>query len=155
MNFDNLIITNNSQETRQLGIEFTDFILKIKKDIPKAILLCLYGDLGSGKTTLVQGIAEKLGLKGRIISPTFIILKRYNISLSELFLYHLDLYRLNNLAEIEILGLNEILDDKDSIMIVEWAEKMSQILPKQRIDIKFNIITENRRSISIKSSYPI
>jgi tRNA threonylcarbamoyladenosine biosynthesis protein TsaE len=155
MNFTDPIITDSFIQTQHVGFELAPYILNLKKNTSKAILICLYGDLGNGKTTFVQGLADALDIKGRIISPTFIILKRYKINLSELYLYHLDLYRINHESEIENLGIKEILDDKDSIVIIEWAEKMKQILPILRIDIKFKYITENRRSISINSSYPI
>ena len=109
-------------------------------------VVALYGDLGAGKTTFAQGIAAGLGIKKRIISPTFIIVRKYRISGKRNF-YHIDLYRIETEKDIEGLGLEEILNSKDSIVVVEWAEKLASKLPKNRIDIYFETIDDEERQI--------
>ena len=109
--------------------------------------MCLYGNLGSGKTTFTQGLAEYFGIK-RIISPTFILVRPYKIKSIFKSLYHIDLYRLNNLKEIKNLGFEEIISDKNNLVVIEWAENAGTILPKKRIDIHFKWLSENKRELS-------
>jgi tRNA threonylcarbamoyladenosine biosynthesis protein TsaE len=139
------VITKNTQETQKLGEKMgRDLALgKIKTKI-----LCLFGDLGSGKTTFIQGLAKGLGIKKRIISPTFIFIKQYDS-----LLYHIDLYRIENLQQAEGLGLEEIFSDPQAVVAIEWAEKIKKILPKKRIDLQFNYLNQKKRKIIIKSNF--
>ena len=139
--FNNFFITNSSKETQKLGRDFAK-ILK-KRDV-----ICLYGDLGSGKTTFVQGLAEGLGVKNRIISPTFIIVRAYN--LRQGMFYHVDLYRVSSEDNIRGLGLEEITNDKLGIVAIEWAEKLESFLPDKRISIEFFYEKYNRRKIAFR-----
>lgn len=159
-------ITNSKEETQELGE-------KIAKELDKSRrVLVLYGELGSGKTTFVQGLAIGLGIKKRIISPTFIIIREYKISpprspLGHLgggeatistparcnTLYHIDLYRIESKRELKRLGLEEIFEDLRNIVAIEWAEKIENLLPKMRIDIYFKYLAENQRKILVRSGY--
>lgn len=134
-------ITNNSYETMKIG-----------EDIAKALkggeVLALYGDLGSGKTTFVQGLAKGLEIKTRIISPTFIIVRQYKVGFKNF--YHIDLYRLEDLKQIEGLGIKEILNDSENIVAVEWPERIKDLLPRKRYEIRFEVIDENKRKILVK-----
>lgn len=109
-------------------------------------VVALSGDLGAGKTVFVQGVAEGLGIKGRISSPTFIIMRSYGD------FYHVDLYRLEGEFEKEItnLGLSDIIRDGNSIVLVEWAEKIRDLLPKSTIWVNIDLISETERKINIK-----
>ena len=122
------------------------------KTINSQAIICLYGDLGCGKTTFTQGFAGYFGIK-RIISPTFVIIKKYQVSSIKYqaikTIYHIDLYRLENVEEIKAVGLEEIINDKNAIVIIEWAERMGELLPKNRIDIKFRYVGENEREIIV------
>lgn len=109
-------------------------------------MLCLYGNLGSGKTTFVQGLAKGLGIKKRILSPTFIMMRQYGN------FYHVDLYRAENEKGIEGLGLSEIWSDHANIIAIEWPEKIEKILPVDCLKIKFDYIDENRRKITFTGS---
>lgn len=140
-------ITNSFGETQKLGCDFA-------KVLKKGDVVCLYGDLGSGKTTFVQGLAEGLGIKKRIISPTFIIVRNYRIKNHEsriMNFYHVDLYRVESEKDIEGLGIEEIIDNKNNIVVVEWAEKLKKYLPQKRIDIKFFYEKGNVRKIMFRS----
>jgi tRNA threonylcarbamoyladenosine biosynthesis protein TsaE len=108
-------------------------------------ILCLYGDLGGGKTTFIQGLAKGLGIKRRVTSPTFVFMKQYQPSF-----YHVDLYRVNNVKEAKGLGLGELFNDSRAIVAIEWAERIKEILPKKRIDIYFDYVSENQRKITFK-----
>ena len=102
-------------------------------------VVCLYGDLGSGKTTFTQGIAKTLGLKHLPSSPTFILMQQYKTSKSDIpILYHLDLYRLDTEKEIEQIGVSSLLDHNDGLLVIEWAEKAKSLLPDRRVDVFFS-----------------
>jgi tRNA threonylcarbamoyladenosine biosynthesis protein TsaE len=119
----------------------------------KPRILCLYGDLGSGKTTFIQGLAKGLGIKKRVISPTFMLIRMYQqehrTKCIEQRFYHIDLYRINKVGEAKGLGLEEIFNEPKAIIAIEWAERIKEILPKKRIDIYFDYVSENQRKINI------
>ena len=136
------IITQNALETQKLGEKIGHNLISQKI---KSKIFCLYGDLGSGKTTFLQGLAKGLGIKRRVVSPTFVFMKQYGLCF-----YHVDLYRVNNVKEAKGLGLEEIFKDSKAIVAIEWAEKIKEILPKKRIDIQFNYLNHNERRIVIR-----
>ena len=143
-----VFITNSFKETQRLGRDFAK-VLK-KRDV-----IYLYGDLGSGKTTFVQGLAQGLGIKRRIISPTFIIVRNYELRIKNQELgasnfYHIDLYRVEK--DIEGLGLEEIINDQQHIVAIEWAQNLKSFLPAKRIEIKFFYEKDNKRKIIFSSS---
>ena len=113
-------------------------------------VLALTGNLGSGKTTFIQGLAEGLGVSTRVISPTFILLRKY--SLGEMSFYHVDLYRLETGVEEEALnlGLSDIWGRKDNIVAVEWAEKIRGLVPKGAKWITFENLGGDKRKIILK-----
>jgi len=124
-----------------------------------SIVVGLVGDLGSGKTTFVQGMAEGLGVKVRILSPTFVIMRNYQISNTKLQtnskfpnsnvknLYHVDLYRLEGdlRGEVENLGLRDIWSEPGNIVVIEWAEKIRGVLPKNTIWVDFEYVDGGRK----------
>jgi tRNA threonylcarbamoyladenosine biosynthesis protein TsaE len=120
-------------------------------------LICLYGDLGSGKTTFVQGLSQALGIKKRILSPTFVILREYKIKNSPSFishyssLVHIDCYRIKSENNLKSIDLKELWSNPANLVIIEWAERIKGILPNKRIDIKFSYISEKERKIEIIS----
>ncbi len=133
-----IYIAKNPKETKELGFNFA-------KTLEKGQVVCLYGDLGSGKTTFVQGIAVGLGIKNRIISPTFVIVRSYESGVMSF--YHIDLYRTESEKDIEVLGIEEIINNPQNIAVIEWAEKMKSLIPEKRIDIKFSYKKNNTRKI--------
>jgi len=136
------IITQNAEQTQKLGEKIGRNLVF---DKPRPRILCLYGDLGSGKTTFIQGLAKGLGIKRRVVSPTFVFMKQYQPSF-----YHVDLYRVNNVKEAKVLGLEELFNDSRAIVAIEWAERIKEILPEKRIDIYFDYVSENQRKIIFK-----
>jgi tRNA threonylcarbamoyladenosine biosynthesis protein TsaE len=135
--------TNSAEETQKVGY-------KLAQKLKAGELICLYGELGSGKTTFIQGIAQGLKIKKTVPSPTFIIVRRYLVK-GQGFknLYHIDLYRIENPKEIGELGLTEIINNSENVVCIEWAEKCQKILPKKRIDICFEYLSDNCRRITI------
>ena len=101
--------------------------------------ICLNWELGSGKTLFTKGFAQALGIKDNITSPTFSIIKEYD---GELPLYHMDVYRLDGNTN----GVNiEEYYTKGGVVIIEWADTIKDILPKERLDIKIKVLDENKR----------
>lgn len=135
------IITRSFEETRELGFNFA-------KELKGSEVLALYGDLGSGKTTFMQGLAKGLGIKKNIISPTFIIMRSYKIEAVEhQTLFHLDLYRLESESEARDLGILELIEDAKNIVAIEWPDKIENILPNRRINIYFQYVDGDKREI--------
>ena len=163
------IVSKKLKETKNIA---KNFLQKLKSDTKKAVVVGLHGDLGSGKTTFVQFVAEMLGIKENITSPTFVIEKIYPIKSSEagilsktkLFnrasktenhnwpkrLIHIDAYRLKCGEELRILGFEEILNDQENLILIEWPENVYDILPKNILKIEFEFIDENTRKINSK-----
>lgn len=115
----------------------------------KSRIFALTGDLGAGKTTFVQGFAKGLGIKEKIISPTFVLIRVHQIPNTVNILYHIDLYRLDNLTDLKHLGLEEILSDQNNIVLIEWAEKIEKFLPKNVLKINITKPEEDQRLITI------
>lgn len=139
-------VTHNAEETQRLA-------QKIADEVRDGGCLCLFGDLGSGKTTFTQGLARALGITGNISSPTFLLARSYKIPSNEIAnqtFYHLDLYRLGTIKEIREIGLAEMLADNQGIVVIEWSEKLGDLLPKSRIELHFTYVDEQTRNISIK-----
>jgi tRNA threonylcarbamoyladenosine biosynthesis protein TsaE len=149
MDINTQIITETAQETARVGEELAASLIHRKGSGGGATVLCLYGDLGSGKTTFAQGFAKGLGFTGRLLSPTFIIVRRYNIPSTDNFLYHIDLYRTKTVLDIENLGFSEMACDDHAYVLIEWAEKLESLKPGKRIDIHFNLNKNDSHTIII------
>jgi tRNA threonylcarbamoyladenosine biosynthesis protein TsaE len=154
----NTLLSESPSETKKIG---ADLAKKIKKDGPKnkVRVLALEGDLGGGKTTFLQGFAKGLGIKEKILSPTFVImrkfkiptLKDYNISTFTTF-YHIDCYRIQKPREILDLGFKNIVLNPQNIVAIEWPEKIKKLLPKNSLLLKFEAIGRDRRRIKTAQS---
>ena len=178
-------LVSSEKQTRELGKKYSEEILsslaRVKRGFARRPLaseiICLYGDLGNGKTTFVQGLAEGLGIKQRIISPTFTIVREYEMpvySSSEgvpdgtpesrsstddssrqariINFYHIDLYRIQSENDLKTIGIEEILSDNSAIVAIEWAEKLGSLLPEKRWEARFDYIDENKRKISLQKT---
>ncbi|HQK63533.1 MAG TPA: tRNA (adenosine(37)-N6)-threonylcarbamoyltransferase complex ATPase subunit type 1 TsaE [Candidatus Staskawiczbacteria bacterium] len=135
------ITTNNSVATQKLGEDLAKDLLKSGSG-NQAKILGLTGNLGGGKTTFMQGFAKGLGIKEKILSPTFVIMKHFGN------FYHIDCYRINKPEEILELGFREIIADPKNIVAVEWPEKIKKFLPDDAIYIDFEFIDDNTRKIT-------
>ena len=107
------------------------------------MVICLIGELGSGKTVFVKGFAQALGINETITSPTFTIVKEYESG--ELPLYHMDVYRLED--NKDNIGLTDYFN-KGGITIIEWADMIESELPEERLDIRFRVVDENTRVLT-------
>jgi tRNA threonylcarbamoyladenosine biosynthesis protein TsaE len=133
--------TENSNQTQKLGQTLAD-------ELRGGEVICLSGELGAGKTTFTQGLLRGLGVEGPYTSPTFVIMKHYKNQNNNI--YHLDAYRVSG-NDIIDLGWKEIAGDKSNVIIVEWADRIAGIIPKDALWIEFEWKDENRRKIVFKS----
>ena len=131
------IISKSERETIELAENFES------EKFPKMVI-CLEGDLGSGKTLFTKGFAASLEVEETITSPSYNIIKEYYSG--EMPLYHMDVYRLEK--DADSIGLTDYFD-RDGIVVIEWADLISQYLPDERLEIKFSVLDENRRLIKI------
>lgn len=106
------------------------------------MVICLYGDLGSGKTVFSKGFAQALGIEEQVTSPTFNIIKEYTTG--EMPLYHMDVYRLD--GNVDGVGIEDYYN-KNGVVIIEWADTINDYLPEERLDIKFKVIDEDSRML--------
>jgi len=142
------VVTKNQRETKKLGKAVAEKILtrKIKKRI-----IVLKGELGSGKTTFIKGFAQGLGIKEKILSPTFVLIRKFQIPNSKFqTFYHIDCYRIEKTREILSLNFKEIISNPQNIVAIEWGEKIKKILPKKAIWIKLGFLNSKFRRIKIK-----
>ncbi len=122
----------------------------IAKNLKKGDIVCLFGNLGSGKTVLTKGIALGLGIRAsEIISPTFVLIRQH--TKSKLPVYHFDLYRLTSPKEIVNLGYEEYFFG-DGVTIIEWADRLKYLLPKEYLKIKLSVAASNKRLFEFKAS---
>lgn len=157
------ILSNSTQETEKLA-------KAVAKELRPGMVLALYGDLGSGKTTFVSYLVKALGFECRVQSPTFVIHRQYvrlnrgknymgmsslgQTPLSEIAeiqtIHHIDLYRLTSEEEVLDLGLSEILSQPHSLVLIEWPELAKNLLPSNTINLRFIIVNETTRRIVIE-----
>ncbi len=136
-------ISNSGIETKKISEQFVSHL-------KGGEVLCLYGNLGAGKTVFVQGMVNYFLPGKRVLSPTFIIVRHYQIEHVKIKRFlHIDLYRMTNIKEIKELEFFEFMHKKDTIVAIEWAEKLENLLPKNRIDISLKSLDDNKRLITI------
>ncbi|PIZ75739.1 tRNA (adenosine(37)-N6)-threonylcarbamoyltransferase complex ATPase subunit type 1 TsaE [Candidatus Peregrinibacteria bacterium CG_4_10_14_0_2_um_filter_38_24] len=134
-------VTKSPKETQEIAIS-------LSKKIKKGGVVCLFGNLGTGKTIFTKGLAEGLGIENLSIkSPTYTYIRHHKIK--DQNVYHIDLYRLKQIDELLALELNEIMHNKKNIIIIEWADRMESILPKKRIDVELEYLDDDSREIKI------
>lgn len=151
-------------EIQNVAEEVVKIISEHKANL--ATVVALSGDLGAGKTTLTQNIAHTLGVKENLISPTFVIMKRYEIGAQKISqpsgrngsnplvgkfsaLLHIDAYRLNSEKELETLGWPELISNPQNLILIEWPERVPKLIPKDAIRISLGHKEENLRDIDI------
>jgi len=147
-------ITTNSKQTRKMG-EI------LAKELKGGEIICLSGELGSGKTTFAQGVLKGLGAKKPYTSPTFVVMKEYHTTCNTKHVtqnkiksvrdvYHIDAYRVGA-KDILDLGWEEIIACANNIVIVEWAERIKAIIPKKAIWLTFEHLKDDGRKIILKA----
>ena len=135
------LITHSPQQTQKLGTSIG------KLALPGDVFL-LVGELGTGKTCLTQGIAWGLDIKEYTLSPTFVIMRELH---GRLPLYHVDLYRLDNIDEIADLGLDDYFYGS-GVSVVEWAEKGLSVMPVEHLLVEINHLSDTERDFTLRPS---
>ncbi|MDO8619243.1 MAG: tRNA (adenosine(37)-N6)-threonylcarbamoyltransferase complex ATPase subunit type 1 TsaE [Candidatus Daviesbacteria bacterium] len=136
------IITFSTGETQKLAGELA------KKFIDSGGVVALIGELGAGKTTFAQGFAKGLGITEKIISPTFVLIREHQIPKSHRIFYHIDLYRLEE-QNIKGTGIEEIFNNKENIVLIEWADRLKE-LPENTTIVKLANLSINSRQITFE-----
>lgn len=131
------ITSRSEDDTRELAEN-------IESEKFEGMVICLNGELGSGKTLFVKAFAKALGIEDDVTSPTFNIIKEYLDG--EMELYHMDVYRVED--NYESIGIEDYFKRK-GVTIIEWADLISDILPEERLDINFQIVGENARILTL------
>jgi tRNA threonylcarbamoyladenosine biosynthesis protein TsaE len=137
------IHVNSERETERLGAALADAL-------PPGTVVGLIGTLGAGKTRLVQAVATALGVPpGNVTSPTFVLVNEYRGG--RLPVFHFDTYRLKDEDEFLALGPEEYFDSP-GLTFIEWSDRFAELLPKERVDIKFEIVDETKRRVTIDTA---
>jgi tRNA threonylcarbamoyladenosine biosynthesis protein TsaE len=143
------IITKSAEETKKVGFNLAA-VLRKESISNKAFIIALEGNLGSGKTTFIQGLAKGLGVRENVLSPTFVIQKDFPLKLKNFKnFYHIDAYRLEYYKELLELGFIDLAKNPGNLIVIEWADKIKKILPKNILKIKFINLGKNKREITI------
>lgn len=136
--------------------QYTSYSEKNTKQIAQNIaqefksgVVALIGELGTGKTIFVQGFAQGLGITDKVISPTFVLIRQHKIPQTEKTLFHIDLYRIENIENLNQLGLKDLWLDKRNIILIEWAQELENLLPANTTWIKIEKRKGNTRLITI------
>lgn len=141
------VTTHSAEETKA----FAGQVLEEYKTGP--LVIALYGDLGAGKTTFTQGLAESLGVTHHVNSPTFLIHKTYKLEKQKFsVLHHFDLYRFASEVDARDVGLLDMISDENAVSVIEWPERVEARLPRNRINIYIGHISDTERKIKIDST---
>lgn len=148
-------ISKNDAETQKIAGDLAHKIGNSKD----SVVISLEGELGAGKTTFVKGFAKELGIKAKIKSPTFTLMKVYKIPFNknrgklkvsnQKYMTHLDCYRVRDHEDLATLDLKSLFNAPDHIVMIEWPERVIKILPKKLIRVHIDHVSKNERKISI------
>ncbi len=136
-------ISNTIAQTERIG-------LRLGELLKSGDIVCLYGNLGAGKTALARGVGQGWGTALRVTSPTFTLVNEYPRENDGLVLYHLDFYRLEGADEIITTGIEDILDNQGAFMI-EWPERVEPLLGEDRLSIHLRYINEFKRGLRVEA----
>ena len=144
------IIVKDLGELEKFAGELLQEIFVKKQSNTKAVVIALAGDLGSGKTAFVQLAAKELGITEIITSPTFSIMKLYDVTGNAVFtkLVHMDAYRIEDISELRPLRFEEIINDKNNLICIEWPEKIQNVLPNNILNVSIKILADESRLIT-------
>ncbi|MFH1780874.1 MAG: tRNA (adenosine(37)-N6)-threonylcarbamoyltransferase complex ATPase subunit type 1 TsaE [Candidatus Nealsonbacteria bacterium] len=140
---ESIVITQGPAQTKKLGEALAKMLLSGRSK-KKAVVVGLRGDLGGGKTTFLQGFAKGLKVRVKVLSPTFIIIRKTDN------FFHIDAYRLQGSQDLLKLGFREMLADPKNIVVVEWADRVKRIMPLHTAWVDFVFINKNKRRIVIR-----
>lgn len=131
-------LSKSPRQTRTIAARLAKKIAGVKGPV----IITLKGELGSGKTTFIQGFVKALGVRAKVKSPTFLLVRHYELSgggdRKTKNVYHVDCYRVAKWQELRSLDIQDILKDENSVVLIEWPERISKILPKKKISVSLH-----------------
>ncbi|MCJ7549430.1 MAG: tRNA (adenosine(37)-N6)-threonylcarbamoyltransferase complex ATPase subunit type 1 TsaE [Anaerolineae bacterium] len=133
-------ISRSAEQTCRLGA-------RLGRYLNGSEVVAMEGGLGAGKTVFAQGVGMGWGATSRLVSPTYVLIRRHKRHQDALLLYHIDLYRLNSFAEVDMLGLDEIMGDLGAVCLVEWPDRHPPLIPGEHIWVHLRVLDEYRRSL--------
>lgn len=136
-----IFISSSEEETTKFAHDFA-------KTLKKGEVILLNGDLGSGKSVFARGVIRSFGVEKQIPSPTFTIVNEYDTKFCKF--YHFDMYRIEEVEEAIAIGADEIFEDQESVKLIEWPEKVWQIIPKKVIKVTIEKIDDTKRKIIVE-----
>lgn len=145
--------TQSAKKTRKLGARLAQALLQNTEE--DSSVFSLEGKLGAGKTTFIKGLAAELGVEKEIKSPSFVLVKKYQPSCAKFeYLFHIDCYRLSgNTKELSQIAFKDILDTPNSLVVIEWGEKIETLLPENYYKIRFNYAGEGMRELNLPAPF--
>lgn len=141
MNFDNDFISHSEKETEE-------FASRLARHVPPGTVIALHGDLGAGKTVFTRGFARGLGITEPVSSPTYTIIQEYRMTDGG-WLFHLDLYRIDNYQAALAFGVEEYLDDSGAYILAEWPERIAEIMPENAVHITISHDGDSERILKV------
>jgi len=145
------MLSKNVKETDKIAKKFINKLLKGKKKRSGALVVGLSGELGAGKTAFTKLAAKYLGIKNKVFSPTYVILKKYPIKKKKhKFFFHIDAYRLSHEKELLHLGWQEIIDGSEHVVFIEWPENVSKVMPRDARYVYIKSDKDGHRNFELK-----
>lgn len=155
------MLSKSIKETEKIAEKFLDGLFRDANRKKGALVVGLSGELGAGKTAFTKAIAKHLGVKDRVFSPTFVIIKKYALSPPKgsaqktkgpdfKFLFHIDAYRLKNEKEVKNLGWEEIMGNQEHLVFIEWPENISKALPKNSKTVYISTNKDGHRKFKFR-----
>ncbi len=140
-----MLAINNKKDTEKFAQDFA-------KNLKGGEIVALDGELGAGKTFFVQAVAKRLGIKNTVNSPTFVIMKVYDAEKGKIKkMVHIDAYRLSSAEDLSVIGALEYFNKNDTVVFVEWASKIKEILPSKTVFLKFEIKDKHKRTVKMSN----
>jgi len=138
-------VSRSTEQTQRLGARLGTLLRG-------GDVICLQGQLGSGKTCFTQGVGRGWGARSDIVSPSYVLIREYDRHQDLLMIYHIDLYRIGGVEETFGMELDELLGDGSGVCVIEWAERAESLIPPEHLWIQFEFAGRHRRSLSFLAS---
>lgn len=137
---------------KKIGVLLAGLLSRSKKNARHPLVVGIVGELGAGKTTLVCGFARAFGVKEKIVSPSFVVMRAFRLRGRKRFRHfvHIDCWRLQSSKEIKELGFLKLIEDRDAIILIEWADRIKDILPLHAVWVSIVSVAPHKRKIVVE-----
>jgi tRNA threonylcarbamoyladenosine biosynthesis protein TsaE len=136
--------SHSDEQTQRLG-------QRLGALLPPHAVIALHGPLGAGKTSFARGIGRGWGAAQLLRSPTFTLVQEHHRDKDDATLYHIDLYRIEHERDLGSLGLDEIVDDENALVLIEWPERAPNLIPRSAIHVKIGITNDTKRQLTLST----